>query len=117
SGITAWQRVIRIADARPGDFIAWQKLEAKPGDNTGHIVMVDSVPVKEGTGRYKVEIIDSTESPHAMDTRAPGQSGVGRGTIWFVTDGSGQPTAFFWSDKSKQPKSEPIAIGRAIDTK
>lgn len=113
--ITAWQKVPRIGDARPGDFIAWQKLEAKPGDNTGHIVMLDSVPAKETRDRYRVEIIDSTETPHAMDTRAPGQSGVGRGTLWFITDAAGQPTAFLWSDKSKQPKSEPIAIGRAVD--
>jgi hypothetical protein len=38
-----WQRIERLADARPGDVIAWRHEVPKPG-NTGHVVIVDKRP-------------------------------------------------------------------------
>jgi hypothetical protein len=108
-----WQQVVRLADARPGDVIAWRHEKPKPG-NTGHVVIVDQSPVVEEDGLVRVVIIDSTTKPQVDDTRAKGTSGVGRGTMWFVVDDEGRATAHIRSSRTAKPKSEAISIGRAV---
>lgn len=124
-GSGGWQKIARIADAAPGDILAWKNPAHHEGDhaNTGHVMIIDEVPVEEpalaGVARdsnrlYRVAIIDSSESPHADDTRSEGQTGVGRGTLWIVADGDGRPVGFHWKSAKGQGKDWPIAIGRAV---
>ena len=40
-----WQPVPRAMDAEPGDVLAWRKVEMKPGDTTGHVDVINSLPV------------------------------------------------------------------------
>lgn len=110
-----WQRVTRLADARPGDLIAWRKVNIVPGESTGHVVILDEPPVREADGKWRLVIIDSTSAPHAQDSRPNGSNGVGRGTMWFVTDEAGRPTGLLWkSPEGKARAPVPIAIGRLM---
>src|SRR5262249_15311687 len=84
-GVSKWQRVERLTDARPGDVIAWRHEKPMPG-NTGHVVFVAERPVQEDDGLVKVVIVDSTTKPMFDDTRAAGTSGIGRCTMWFKID-------------------------------
>jgi hypothetical protein len=88
-----WAAVPRLLDARPGDIIAWRLPVALPG-NSGHIVIVAATPVAEPDGSVRVVVIDSTTTPHDSDTRAPGATGVGSGTMWFRVDAAGAPVAY-----------------------
>ena len=119
-----WQRIDHLADARPGDILAWKNPAHKTGEhtNTGHVMVIDESPVEEpnaaaapdGQKTFRVRVIDSTESPHADDTRAARQSGVGRGTLWLVVDATGKPIGYHWKSLRGPLHEPPIAIGRAI---
>jgi hypothetical protein len=121
----AWQNVAQVADARPGDIIAWKNPAHKTGEhtNTGHVMVIDSRPVEDNSGSrygqnagstYRITVIDSTASPHGFDSRPEGQSGIGRGTIWLVVDSAGKPTGYRWKSPRGSLHSAPIAIGRAV---
>ncbi len=111
---TGWQQIERIEDVLPGDVLAWEKLDRKPGDTTGHVVIINSPAMREGDNLVRVQIIDSTTAPHADDTRAKGQSGVGKGTVWFDTDDSGKPVGYHSHNRDAKPMQMPISIGRPI---
>jgi hypothetical protein len=116
-GVSArWQRIVRLADARPGDIIAWRHEVPKPG-NTGHVVIVAQRPVLEDDGLVRVVFIDSTTRPMAGDTRPKGTSGIGRGTMWFKIDEKGRPVAHIRGARDAQPKAEAISVGRALPVK
>jgi hypothetical protein len=112
-GAKGWRRIEKLMDARPGDIIVWRKEEIKPGDSTGHVMLVDAAPVEDKGGRVRVVIIDSTGSGHADDTRSDGESGVGRGTLWFDVDVDGRPTAYRWKSRNGSAHEVPIVVGRA----
>jgi hypothetical protein len=112
-GSTQWQRVERLADARPGDVIAWRHEVPKPG-NTGHVVIVNERPVLEGDGLVRVGVIDSTTLPSADITAEKGKSGIGRRTMWFTIDGDGRATGYIRGSRTAKPKNESISIGRAL---
>jgi hypothetical protein len=109
-----WQRVPRLLDAWPGDVLAWKADQPKPG-STGHVVFVDSAPTAEKDGQVRVDVIDSTSSGHGGDTRKPGQTGIGRGTMWFAVDANGQPTAYRWSSPRGKLQERAISIGRMVE--
>lgn len=111
-----WQQVAKLADARPGDVIAWRHEKPMPG-NTGHVVIVDQRPVVEEDGLVRVVVIDSTTKPQVDDTRAKGTSGVGRGSMWFVVDAEGHATGYVRGSRTAKPKNEAISIGRALPAK
>jgi hypothetical protein len=120
---SGWQRLERLADARPGDILAWKNPAHKTGEhtNTGHVMVIDESPIEEpsaatqdGRKTYRVRVIDSTASPHASDTRAETQSGVGRGTLWLVVDAAGKPIGYRWKSPRGTLHEAPIAIGRAV---
>jgi hypothetical protein len=113
-GIAGWRTVPRMLDARPGDLLARRKKEIKPGEVTGHVMVIDEAPVLEKPGLVRVVVIDSTSQPHASDTRAPGTNGVGRGTIWIEIDGEGKPVAWRTSPDAKGTVA-PFAIGRVVE--
>jgi hypothetical protein len=113
NGDSRWQRVERLADARPGDIIAWRHEKPRPG-NTGHVVIVAERPVLEEDGLMRLVFIDSTTRPQADDTRAPGTSGIGRGAMWFKVDEAGRAVAHIRGSRTAEPKAEAISIGRAL---
>lgn len=110
-----WQHVDRLADARPGDVIAWRHEKPLPG-NTGHVVIVDQKPVIEKDGLVRVAVIDSTTLPSADITGDKGKSGIGRRTMWFKIDSQGGPHAYIRGSRTSKPKVESISIGRALPT-
>ena len=109
-----WQRIGRLLDARPGDVLAWSNRQRKPGQSTGHVVVLVSPRAAVDEDTVGVDVIDSTGTGHANDTRAKGQTGVGRGTMYFDVDDAGRPTAFHWRKPNGKPTTMPIAVGRAI---
>lgn len=109
-----WQSIHSLKDAKPGDILVWRKAEQIPGKDTGHVMIIDQPPVPDGEGVYRVRVIDSTESPHADDTRKDGATGVGRGTMWFLVDADGHPTGYHWRLRTSKAREIEIAIGRAI---
>src|SRR4051812_808643 len=113
AGEARWQKVGRVADARPGDVIAWRHEVPKPG-NTGHVVIVDSVPVVEKDGLVSVVVIDSTTLSWTDESGAKRGSGVGRRTMWFKVDEAGRPTGYVRGTRTAKAKIEAIAIGRAV---
>jgi len=108
-----WQRVERVVDARPGDIIAWRRDKVVLG-NSGHVVIVDEQPVAEEDGLVRVVMIDSTTRQLVNDTRGKGESGVGRGTMWFKVDGEGRPVAYVRGERTAEAVTVRISIGRAL---
>lgn len=108
-----WQQIVRVADARPGDVIAWRHEVPKPG-NTGHVVIVDKKPVVEKDGLVRMDIIDSTTLPSADITGSKGKTGIGRRTMWFKVDSDGHAVAYVRGKRTATPKTEAISIGRAL---
>ena len=119
-----WQQIAIAIDARPGDIVAWKNPAHKTGEhtNTGHVMVIDEPPIEEpsagllpdGEKAFRVRVIDSTSSPHADDSRAANQSGVGRGTIWLIVDAAGKPIGYRWKNPRGTLHEVPIAIGRAV---
>jgi len=125
-----WRRIERLADARPGDFLAWCHDPPKPG-STGHVLLIAEAPALEekvkddvaktpggggapAKGRlWHLVVIDSTSSPHGQDTRKAEESGVGRGAMWFEADEAGRPRGYRWSRAGGTTHIEPIVMGRA----
>ena len=108
-----WQHVLRVADARPGDVIAWRHEKPLPG-NTGHVVIVDLAPVVEKDGLVRVGVIDSTTLPSTDITDDKGKNGIGRRAMWFTVDQEGQARGYVRGSRSAKPKVEEISIGRAL---
>lgn len=112
-GRDGWRRIERIADARPGDILAWRAAVPKPG-STGHVVIIDGRPTLTRDGQVCVPVVDSTSTGHGNDTRAKGQTGIGRGLMWFAVDAQGRPTGYRWSHAGGKLQSRSIAIGRPV---
>lgn len=112
-----WLRIERLADAKPGDVVAWRRdPPPPPGESTGHVVILVETPVKEADGQFRVVLIDSTSGRHADDTRGENENGVGRGTMWIAVDEQGRPTGYRSSRRDGKLNIKPIAIGRAVGT-
>lgn len=106
-----WERVESVYALREGDILAWRFLKAKKG-NTGHVVIVLAVGPMEGN-RMRLRILDSTNRPHAKDTRKGNETGLGMGDIWIIFDpDGGRPTGYYWSDRQRKAKYAPISMGR-----
>lgn len=115
-----WQAVVKAADLRPGDVVAW---EQKTKTASGHAVVIGSSPVAGPDGIWVVQVYDSTSSPHGEDSRPADpragilartgkRSGLGRGLMAFTADpATGALTGYRWSPKSKNV-TVPIAAGR-----
>jgi hypothetical protein len=107
-----WTTVHKLADAQPGDIIAWE-LTAAAREDTGHVVIVAAAPVQTSFELYRVSVYDSSEIRHDEDTRPEGTSGVGKGTIIFRVNSEGEPMAFRFNSQGHFHQ-EPIAIGRLL---
>ena len=104
-----FRAITSIGNVRPGDIIA---IRYPPGtnDNTGHIMIVNDVPLLrkpskpevEGTEQWEVGVIDSSESGHGKtDTRRkPDGSfgdGVGQGMLRIYTKTNNEIVGYTWS--------------------
>lgn len=112
-----WRRIPRLADALPGDVIAWEKPRIVKSANTGHVAFIVEVPreQKGASGRYLVRITDASSFNHQDDTRH-GRAGFGTGTIAVSTDpASGRGIGFGWHGSDSRffyPTS--IMVGRVV---
>lgn len=95
-GRGGWMRILPPRDLRPGDIIVWPR--DSTDDQNGHIMIVAEVPEEnpERAGELLVRVIDATSSRHADDTRGPGESGLGAGTVGIMTGPSGLAVGYFW---------------------
>ncbi|GAB4215937.1 MAG: hypothetical protein OHK0013_41920 [Sandaracinaceae bacterium] len=111
-----WQRIERLADARPGDLFAWRRPRGFPSRNTGHVgfVVDRPLPVQGMPGAYAVRVADATSFGHQDDTRADDEDGgFGFGTLVFLTDEAGRGTSYGWlGTQSEGYVVTPIVIGR-----
>lgn len=110
--VDGWERVHKLMEALPGDVLAWRKEKITKGVSTGHTLVIASKPKKEGDGRVRVRVIDSTRKIHADDSRPEGSNGVGAGTMWFELDAEGAPVRFYVDGSGKRSQEMMIAIGR-----
>jgi hypothetical protein len=113
--IEGWQALARVDALGPGDVVAWQATEDSTTGDTGHVMVVLEAPTPNPAraAEWLVRVADSTLSPHALDSRHPGTTGLGTGTIGLVVDESGAPTAFYWrGGVSPQGKPTQITLGR-----
>jgi hypothetical protein len=105
----------RVDALGPGDVVAWQATEDSRTGDTGHVMVVLDAPTPNSgrAAEWLVRVADSTLSPHALDSRHPGTTGLGSGTIGLLVYESGAPTAFYWrGGVSPQAKPTQIALGR-----
>lgn len=114
SSQSGWQLVPTVADAEPGDFIAWRRNTIEKGKSSGHVMILLEKPVRESDGSYRAKVIDSSSTPHTNDSRSEQQTGIGTGTMWFEADETGRPVGFRWSSRQKKSTPVPIAIGRVM---
>ncbi|MBL8679766.1 MAG: hypothetical protein JNK05_11400 [Myxococcales bacterium] len=82
-----WQRVRRLADARPGDVFAWRNPSWLRG-STGHtgFIVGPIEPVRGYANMFRVRITDSNVTGYDSDTRPLGTSGLGTGTSTVTID-------------------------------
>lgn len=119
-----WQAVTKVSDLKPGDIVSW---DHRTKSAVGHAVILASTPqpLPDKEGSWKVEIYDSTSSPHSDDTRPTDdraqplpsngrRSGLGKGTMVLVADpATGRLTGLAWSLRAKAV-TVPIAAGRPV---
>jgi hypothetical protein len=94
-----WRRITKAANLQPGDVIAWIKPASVVSENTGHVMVVNSYARTGRSDRNEiiVDIIDSTEAPHANDSRGSSHTGPGTGRLGIKVDSNGYPVAYYWS--------------------
>ena len=113
--IEGWLALTRVDALSAGDVVAWQATEDSTTGDTGHVMVVLATPALNSAraAEWLVRVADSTLSPHALDSRQPGTTGLGTGTIGLLVDERGTPTAFYWrGGVSQQAKPTQIALGR-----
>jgi hypothetical protein len=113
----AWERVARVADARPGDVIAWLKPAGWVSNVTGHVGFVMQAPEasRRVEGGFLIRFADASRYHHQDDSRAEeGRDGFGVGTILLIADAeTGAPVAYGWfGDHSGWISETQIVIGR-----
>jgi hypothetical protein len=108
-----WKHIASIHEALPGDILAWRVNEnIEPNKNTGHVVILMETPKAQPDGSFTCRVFDAASLPHTNDSRPQGTHGVGVGEIRVLTDPSGVPIAYHWSNRQKKPRFKPMAIGR-----
>jgi hypothetical protein len=115
--VAGWQALTRVDALGAGDVITWLATEDSTTGDTGHAMVVLAAPTRNPAraGEWLVRVADSTVSPHASDSRHPGTTGLGTGTIGLMVDERDAPTAFYWQGGiSKQAKPTEIALGRPL---
>jgi len=113
-----WEAIGKATDLKPGDLVSWLRPPDNDSSNTGHVMLVRA-PAQlnpQNPQEVLVEVLDSTTSPHAQDSRAVGQNGLGSGTIGILTDSVGSALAYHWrGGLSRKEEATPIAFGRLLE--
>jgi len=142
-GSQGFQKITSIENIQPGDLIAWEftsDLDKKAAKDTGHVMLIDTKPVKvenrapfvHETTQYELFVIDSSTMYHdPQDTRVQADGskikGIGRGKLRLYLTQEGEIVGFAnnfanamfqplnpaWSQYSTG-KSKTGAIGRAL---
>lgn len=128
NGFTA---IRELRHVRPGDVIAISYATDPDAETSGHIALVDRLPVLRSataplipdTQQYAIAIIDSAKSGHGKsDTRKTDDgyiSGVGQGVMRLYTDAEGRIVGYTWSLYSNSlyydQDTRALAIGRLND--
>ena len=117
---TQWTRVRDVHDLVPGDIIAWTTPAGVVSDDTGHVMIVEEIPVVAGAvgaASAQVSIVDSTNNGHgASDPRTPdGSNGVGRGVIVLEVAADGSPAAYRWSTDASSPRYVTTIVMAHVD--
>jgi hypothetical protein len=110
-----WRKITRVADLKPGDLVMWLQPPTSTSNNTGHIMVVNNVPRagRAAKSEMLVDVIDSTSTPHANDSRGTTHTGIGTATIGLKVDANGVPTNYYWSGGvSTTAVSTAITLGR-----
>jgi hypothetical protein len=109
-----WQQIFGLRNVGRGDLIGWLLPETPHGD-TGHVFVVQGMPLPNPDGTFRVSVIDASDVKHFEDSRGagPGQfpTGVGSGFIHFKVAGEDNPTAFQFN-ATDAFVTAPIAICR-----
>lgn len=111
------RRIPRIADAEPGDIVAWLKPAQLRSPHTGHVgfLLERPRPVPELEHAYVVRIADASSYQHDEDDRfGTGRTGFGSGVILLIADPqTGEPQAYGWFGvRSAYVLETSIALGR-----
>ncbi len=110
-----WRRVQKIADAEPGDVVAWPTPDWYPSSATGHMGILVAAPEKV-SGGYLLRLADATSYPHGEDSREGG-TGFGYGSILVTVDpDSGEGTGQGWTGRysANTVLKTPIYVGRPL---
>ncbi len=95
---SAWRAIRRVADARPGDVIAWSFPAWVRTNVTGHVAFVAEAPrvYAARPNTFVLRIADSSSVAHDRDTREHGRfRGFGYGDIYVQVDPvRGTPVAY-----------------------
>ena len=78
----AFTRITKVVDIQPGDIAAWRYLNMADHQLPGHILFVDSVPVKikprkpliEGLDQYEFALIDTSQEAKSKDDTRYGEA-------------------------------------------
>lgn len=117
----SWQRGLEVADARPGDVLAWAFPPGLRLPITGHVAIVVATPrpVRGRPHHFTVRIADATTVPHHDDTRARGpiRGGFGYGNIELRVDpDTHAPIAYRWSQHPERGfQRAPMAMARPLN--
>jgi hypothetical protein len=93
-----WMRLSSIENAGPGDIIAWIRPKWFPSKSTGHVAFILDAP-RPNTGPVPgllFRIADASKFRHEDDSRTPGETGFGVGTLLVPTDAEGDPIGYGW---------------------
>ena len=108
--------VASVKNYNIGDFITLRYLDSAKGKNTGHIMLINELPIMAKPNEYHIKIIDQSGAHGSNDTRYPDKTGLGSGIFRIYTDNNGIPTGYSWSTSSKSKyisvSLRPIATGR-----
>jgi hypothetical protein len=111
--VSSWYRIQDVRNLCPGDVVVWRNETA----GTGHVSLVLSEAAinPSRTSEVLVRVADSTLSPHADDTRAAGDTGIGSGVIGLRIDSKGQATGMYWrGGVSTMVQPVKVAVGRIV---
>jgi hypothetical protein len=100
-------RGARVADAQPGDVIAWLKPKFLKSINTGHVAVIVQAPRLRGPydTAYVLRVADSSRLRHEDDSRG-GRGGFGYGTILVeASPSTGAPSGKILGNLWRPPSS------------